>query len=60
MIYYKTSKNLIRISKTIRKGGKVDSNNYLYSDTKKCTFFERKKCKSKKTSTCFQRLCKYL
>ena len=39
--------------KTVRKGEKVDSNSSIYSDTKKCKFFERKKCKNNKTSTCF-------
>ena len=42
----KHPKNSHKLSKTIRKGEKVDSNNSLYSERKKCKFFELKKCKN--------------
>ena len=42
-----------KLSKIIRKGEKADSNSSLYSDTKKCKFFERKKYKNNKTRTFF-------
>ena len=41
-----------KLSNTIRKGEKVDSNNSLYSDTEKCKFLEQKKSKNNKTGTC--------
>ena len=46
----KHPKTLYKLSKTIRKGETVDSNNSLYSDTKKSNFFKRKKCRNNKTS----------
>ena len=43
-----------KLSKTIRQAEKVGSNSFLYSDTKKKRkFFKQKKCKNKKTRTCF-------
>ena len=44
------SKNLHKLSETIRKDEKVGSNNSLYSDTKISEhFLNKKKCKSSKT-----------